>query len=261
MDRLCIIPCGSAKIWDKNPTIGPTEAQYVYTGLYSKSCREYAQTFFEHWVILSAKYGFLYPTDIITDSYNVTFNKPNTEMITIQQLINQKKERKLDFFGEVTVLGGKHYVKMISQCFGSKHQVTFPLLDCKGMGYMIQRMNNAVKSLTEIDSQIPIDLPKKEVYKKEAGSKQVRASISHSKYEPLSIFLKSQSSSNIRLTNKEIEDILTFSLPKSALVYLAWWANDGKSHSHANSWLDADWQVEKVKLGQYADFKKNKITR
>ena len=32
MATLVIIPCGQAKIWDKQPEVGAVQAQYAYTG-------------------------------------------------------------------------------------------------------------------------------------------------------------------------------------------------------------------------------------
>jgi hypothetical protein len=53
--RLCIVPCGSAKIWDKNPCAGPQRAADVYTGVFATTCQRYARTYFEEWVILSGR--------------------------------------------------------------------------------------------------------------------------------------------------------------------------------------------------------------
>ena len=58
MRRLCIIPCGKKKIWDKYPDYGPMEAKDVYISPFGKACQAYATMFFENWVILSAKHGF-----------------------------------------------------------------------------------------------------------------------------------------------------------------------------------------------------------
>ena len=56
MKTLCIIPCGSKKIWDKYPDLGPQKARDVYIGPFAKKCREYAETFYgESFCILSAK--------------------------------------------------------------------------------------------------------------------------------------------------------------------------------------------------------------
>ena len=56
---LVIVPCGKSKIWDRDPDAGPTAARAAYVGSPFKVNREYAETFGEAWVILSAKYGFL----------------------------------------------------------------------------------------------------------------------------------------------------------------------------------------------------------
>jgi len=46
MKTLCIVPCGKAKIWDKNPKAGPTMAKQVYTGPFAKKCQEYAELYY-----------------------------------------------------------------------------------------------------------------------------------------------------------------------------------------------------------------------
>lgn len=86
MRRLCIIPCGSKKIWDKSPEIGSTKARDVYIGSFGKVCQKYATTFFEDWVILSAKHGFLFPEDMIHGNYDVSFNSKSDEIISTQKL-------------------------------------------------------------------------------------------------------------------------------------------------------------------------------
>ena len=110
MRRLCIVPCGSAKIWDNNPQAGPTKAQYVYTGVFATTCRRYAEAHFDNWVILSAKYGFLLPDDVMQEPYNVSFIKPSNETISKDRLREQAIAMGLTEYDEITVLGGKHYV-------------------------------------------------------------------------------------------------------------------------------------------------------
>ena len=63
------------------------------------------------------------------------------------------------------------------------------------------------------------------------------------KYEPLLRFLQARSSSSIRLTFAEIDDILGFRLPRSARDHQAWWSNTRQGHSHAAAWLDAGWRT------------------
>lgn len=68
------------------------------------------------------------------------------------------------------------------------------------------------------------------------------------KYEPLEKFLKDRRSGRWRTGFREIETLLGFKLPQSALKYPAWWSNDETGHSHAKAWLDAGWRTEAVDL-------------
>lgn len=145
MKTLCIVPCGNRKIWDKNPKAGPTKAEYVYIGSFAKKCREYAMRFYpSSWCILSAKYGFLFPNDIVPGPYNVSFNDRKTNPITTNGLSAQVKEKGLDSYERIVILGGKTYVEMANEVFSSKEILT-PLSDCKGIGYMMGKLNDAIK--------------------------------------------------------------------------------------------------------------------
>ncbi|MHC1564198.1 MAG: DUF6884 domain-containing protein [Candidatus Hecatellaceae archaeon] len=117
MPLLIIVSCGSRKIWNKNPEIGPTRASDAYVGAPFKLNRKYAEKFGDHWVILSAKYGFIEPSFIIPANYNVTFKKPSTNSISISQLREQVKRKQLNKFDEVTVLGGSDYADIIKKVF------------------------------------------------------------------------------------------------------------------------------------------------
>jgi hypothetical protein len=68
------------------------------------------------------------------------------------------------------------------------------------------------------------------------------------KYEPLEGFLKVRKAGRWRADFREIEALLGFKLPRSALKYPAWWSNDETGHSHAKAWLDAGWRTEEVDL-------------
>jgi len=141
---LCIIPCGNRKIWDKNPNAGPTKARDVYIGPFAKKCKEYAEKFYpSSWCILSAKYGFLFPDDIVPGPYNVTFNDKRTNPISVEELSKQVKEKGLDKYEKILVLGGKKYVSVVRKVF-SKKKVYVPLEGYKGIGYMMNRINKAI---------------------------------------------------------------------------------------------------------------------
>jgi hypothetical protein len=68
------------------------------------------------------------------------------------------------------------------------------------------------------------------------------------RYYPLARYLTLQQKGALTLTFSVIEEIIHDSLPQSARIYRAWWANDRKGHVHAASWLDAGWEVETVDL-------------
>lgn len=68
------------------------------------------------------------------------------------------------------------------------------------------------------------------------------------KYEPLRTHLLKIKSNEWRPTFSDIENILGFSLPKSARTYPAWWANDATQSRHSTIWVDAGWQTAELNL-------------
>lgn len=150
METLCIVPCGNKKIWDKFPNAGPTRAEDVYIGALAIKCKEYAKMFYpSSWCILSAKYGFLMPNDIVPENYNVSFNKAKTNPITIEKLSAQMEEKGLDKYKKIVALVPRNYLKVVKKVFSSK-EVLNPLIDCKGIGYMMERINNLIKSRVQL---------------------------------------------------------------------------------------------------------------
>ncbi|MGG3521616.1 DUF6884 domain-containing protein [Bacillus pseudomycoides] len=149
MKRLCIIPCGKKKIWDQYPDKGPTEAKDVYISPFGKACQAYASQFFSHWVILSAKHGFLLPTDIVEKNYDLAFNSKSNEIISMEQLKRQMIEKKLLDFNEIVLLAGKKHKKVVTKLY-PEEMISYPLEGCKGIGYMLQRLKWAVENHNEI---------------------------------------------------------------------------------------------------------------
>ena len=143
--KLCVVPCGSLKIWDKNPNAGPVKARNVYIGNFARTCIEYAEKFYPgSYVILSAKYGFLFPDEIIPENYNVTFNDPRTNPIGVEELRKQAERKGLTKYDEIVVVAGSKYVKVVEKVFTGKKIIT-PLKDLGGMGPMISAMKKAIK--------------------------------------------------------------------------------------------------------------------
>ncbi|MEK4413123.1 DUF6884 domain-containing protein [Bacillus sp. FSL K6-0268] len=149
MKRLCIIPCGKKKIWDKHSNYGPMEAKDVYISPFGKACQAYTTMFFENWVILSAKHGFLRPNDIVLENYDLAFDSKSDEVISIEQLQKQMVDKSLLQFDEIVLLAGKKHKKVVTKLY-PEEMITYPLEGCKGIGYMLQRLIEAVKEGEEI---------------------------------------------------------------------------------------------------------------
>jgi len=89
---LVVISCGKAKLWDRALGAGPHPAKDAYTGSLFRLCRRYAEARAPGaWAILSAKYGFLHPDDLITQ-YNTRFGR-DADAIGVEDLRRQWLER------------------------------------------------------------------------------------------------------------------------------------------------------------------------
>lgn len=141
MKVLCIIACGKRKIWDENTFKGPVNAKELYTGSFTRKCVEYAEKFHkDSYCILSAKYGFLYPNETVDGPYDECFHLKDTNPITIEELQLEIKDKELDKYRTIFILGGKHYFELIMELFPKK-EIINPLEGCKGIGDMMKRLN------------------------------------------------------------------------------------------------------------------------
>lgn len=143
MKTLCIAQCGYRKIWKKFPNAGPTPAKDAYIGVFSCKTQEYAKHFFPNdWCILSAKYGFLRPDDLIED-YNVSFMDQNTFPISMQRLVESAKNHELFGYDEIVVVAGKEYVQRVIKVFPTK-KILLPLRGIIGNGKMMKTIKNLI---------------------------------------------------------------------------------------------------------------------
>ena len=139
---LCIVSCGKAKIWDKYPNIGGIEAKRVYTGAITGEYIKYAQIAYpSSWIILSAKHGFLYPNDVIFDSYDIRID--NEESINIDKLHAQIIDKKLHNYDKIVILGSKRYSDIVVSLFPDK-DISAPVIGLK-LGYI----SRTIKELIE----------------------------------------------------------------------------------------------------------------
>jgi hypothetical protein len=124
--NLVIVPCGRSKIWSKNPHLGPIPARDAYTGAPFKVNREYAEKMSDRWIVLSAKYGFIEPGELI-EQYEVTFKRMKTNPVSVATLRKQANDLGLHDFATVIVLGGTEYRKVVAEAFaGTDVELEFP---------------------------------------------------------------------------------------------------------------------------------------
>ncbi|RKL69317.1 hypothetical protein CR203_04630 [Salipaludibacillus neizhouensis] len=154
MKEICIIPCGNKKIWSKYPERQAVPAAEAYIGTFHNLCKSYAEKFFNTHLILSAKHGLLRPEDEVDGMYDVSFSMKIPEVITLEELQLQMKQKSLYMYDNYVVLTGKKYVPILGGIIPSSAQLDFPLLDCKGIGYMQRRLKQAIESDTPIHKVI-----------------------------------------------------------------------------------------------------------
>jgi hypothetical protein len=86
----------------------------VYTGNFVCLNQKYAERFYpDSWCILSARYGFLMPDDVVPGNYNVRITDP--EAISRENLREQAQRLGLDRFDRVVVVAGKDYVAAVQR--------------------------------------------------------------------------------------------------------------------------------------------------
>ena len=68
------------------------------------------------------------------------------------------------------------------------------------------------------------------------------------KYTSLQRVFQTQVSDFIRMTFDEVEQEAGTTLPASARLHQAWWANDRARHVQAKAWLDAGFESEQVDM-------------
>lgn len=147
--KLVIIPCGNRKIWKTPKITSQYPAKDAYIGPPFKVNREYAESSGCRWMILSARYGYIDPDDLI-ENYNETFNSPTPLTVTLDTLKKQVRDKGLFNYSCIIGLGGENYRTMIQKSFlGSDCRVEFPFA-----GLPIGKMMAATKMATR---DLPLD--------------------------------------------------------------------------------------------------------
>ena len=77
-------------------------------------------------------------------------------------------------------------------------------------------------------------------------------------YNPLKVHLHRQLGNICNITFAELEQMLGFALPMSAMIHRSWWSNEvNLAHTHNEAWRNAGWVVSNVDLeSQRVEFKR-----
>lgn len=125
-DIFLVIGCGKAKIWDKDPHLGPVPSQVAYTGGLFRLCRRYAELYYpDRWLILSAKYGLVLPDEPI-EKYDVSFKSANKMVVKVNALVDQCQY----YFGEarkVICIAGREYILILESALQRRIPLESPL--------------------------------------------------------------------------------------------------------------------------------------
>ena len=148
MSTLVIIPCGKAKVWDKNPALGAVAAKDAYNGTPFRTNLAYAEATGNRWMILSAKYGFIEPDFSVPETYNVKFGKRATKPISVEELRIQADAIGLTSYARVVVLGGIDYRTVVQQTFlATGTEVECPFEGAPNQGTLTRNVRRATEAM------------------------------------------------------------------------------------------------------------------
>ena len=129
-----IIPCSKEKIWDLYPKSGSVLARHAYRSSFHRLAQNYVRKNCDEWFILSAKYGFLAPDDVIDGPYDVTFTRPQDPFISDSEL--RRQALKIGTANKIISLCPRLYAQRIEQAFSSEITLENPLRGVGGWGAM-----------------------------------------------------------------------------------------------------------------------------
>lgn len=82
------------------------------------------------------------------------------------------------------------------------------------------------------------------------------------KYQPLTTYLATSHLDEIPMTFVEVQHVVGFALPRSAMEHRPWWANEARGHVHAKAWLDAGYETAQVDMaGRKLVFRRTRASR
>ncbi len=142
---LCVVACGKLKIWNvKKDAPSRVPAREAYIGPLTRLAIKYAEKFFpDSWVILSAKYGFVLPDEMV-ENYDKTFKNVKVTDDLVLKLRRQAEEKGLLKHDIILVIGGRAYCDVCRRVFYDR-KVLAPL-EGRGLGEMIKILSMCIRT-------------------------------------------------------------------------------------------------------------------
>lgn len=140
--KIVFIGCGARKRKEA------CKAKDMYIGPLFVKALQYAGTLnADRIYVLSAKYHLL-SLDKVISPYDETLNKKTSKEIKewSRIVVNRMREDDIDLHkDELVFLCGVRYYKYLLDNIGNPSNVVLPYKDCKGIGYILQFLNNTLK--------------------------------------------------------------------------------------------------------------------
>ena len=119
-----------------------TAAKNMYQGLLFRSVKEYCKAMEFDYVIISAKYGLLFPDEEIEGYEKVLKTKKDIE--TIRPIVEGKLRSVLNNYDKIIVIAGSNYLKTLRGVIDKR----FFVVKGKGYGDICSKVRKAVTELT-----------------------------------------------------------------------------------------------------------------
>jgi len=133
---LVITECTKEKLGYDSSTKAP--AKKMYQGRLFKTVKEYSEAMGFDYVIISAKYGLIFPDDIIEGYEKALQTKEDVE--NIQLLVEDRLKPILENYDKIVVIAGEKYRRVLQTLWDDR----FVAVRSKGYGDLCSIVENAI---------------------------------------------------------------------------------------------------------------------
>lgn len=134
MKKYALIACSSRKL-----QVSDIQARSLYQGTAFRYAVLYAEKYFDGFFILSAKYGFLKPDDLISN-YNVCMKDlSRAKRREWTEIVTSELRNTIEKGTEITFLAGKDYWEYVVPLLKNDYKICLPLAKLR-QGEQVQWM-------------------------------------------------------------------------------------------------------------------------